>query len=221
MYPGDGALVLPLDLWRSPRHGDETVVTRCLGPTLDVGCGPGRMVHAVAANGVPALGIDISPLAVEQARARGASALRRDVFGPLPAVGRWHHVLLIDGNIGIGADPAALLRRCREFLQGDGTVLVELEPSRAGVSTGTLRLVADGVVSLPLPWARVGADAIGHVARSAGMYIVDRWTEGGRAFAELRVRWRRHPAAAKHHSAAAPKPAIPHSRACVPTWMDT
>ena len=31
--------------------------------------------------------------------------LRRDLFAPLPGEGRWHHVLLADGNIGIGGDP--------------------------------------------------------------------------------------------------------------------
>src|SRR4051812_28542855 len=81
-------LTLHFDLWRQPRPGDDTVVKRCSGPTLDVGCGPGRMAHAIAASGVPALGIDISDRAVAEARARGAPALHRDVFGNLPGAGR-------------------------------------------------------------------------------------------------------------------------------------
>ena len=43
-------------------------------------------------------------------RARGGSALLRDVFRTLPAEGRWRTLLLADGNIGIGADPVALLQ---------------------------------------------------------------------------------------------------------------
>ena len=86
------------------------MLARCEAPVLDVGCGPGRLVGALNARGVPALGIDISARAVEQARGRGAMALRRAVEQPVPAEGRWGTVLLADGNIGIGGDPAALLR---------------------------------------------------------------------------------------------------------------
>src|SRR5438874_160922 len=98
-------VILDVERWRVPRTGDDTVVRRCSGPTLDVGCGPGRIAHAIAAAGVPALGIDISSRMVNEARARGAAALRRDIFDDLPGVGRWHHAVLLDGNIGIAADP--------------------------------------------------------------------------------------------------------------------
>ena len=39
----------------------------------------------------------------------GGPALRRSVFDPLPGEGRWGTALLLDGNIGIGGDPRALL----------------------------------------------------------------------------------------------------------------
>ena len=35
--------------------------------------------------------------------------VRRDLFGALPGEGTWSHVLLADGNIGIGGDPVTLL----------------------------------------------------------------------------------------------------------------
>ena len=41
----------------------------------------------------------------------GGPALVRSVFETLPGEGRWDTVLLMDGNIGIGGDPAALLGR--------------------------------------------------------------------------------------------------------------
>ncbi|MGH3716011.1 MAG: methyltransferase domain-containing protein, partial [Micromonosporaceae bacterium] len=44
--------------------GDAGIVSRCLGPTLDVGCGPGRLAAAVSARGIPALGVDVSPAAI-------------------------------------------------------------------------------------------------------------------------------------------------------------
>ena len=66
--------------------------------------------------GQPALGIDISAEAVRQARRRGAPAMCRDVFEPVPGAGRWRTVLLADGNIGIGGDPAASCAAAVELL---------------------------------------------------------------------------------------------------------
>ncbi len=34
--------------------------------------------------------------------------VRRDVFGPLPGARTWGHVLLADGNIGIGGVPETM-----------------------------------------------------------------------------------------------------------------
>jgi SAM-dependent methyltransferase len=185
---GSSDLIQSFELWRRPRRGDSSVVTRCSGPTLDVGCGPGRMAHAVAAAGVPVLGIDVSRRAVAEARARGAAALRRDVFGELPAAGRWHHVLLLDGNIGIGGDPITLLTRCRQFIRDGGTILVEVEQPEVAVEHTTLRLVIDGHITKPVPWARVGVSAVRHIAAAAALDILDVWTSHGRAFAALRRR---------------------------------
>ena len=179
-------MILDVERWRVPRTGDDTVVRRCSGPTLDVGCGPGRIAHAIAAAGVPALGIDISPRMVNEARARGAAALRRDIFDDLPGVGRWHHTVLLDGNIGIAADPVALLRRCRDSLRDGGTLFVEVEPSRPPTMLTSLRLIIDGSVSAPVPWARVGVDAINDLATAAGLEVSEVWRCDARAFAELR-----------------------------------
>ena len=83
----------------------------CTGPTIDLGCGPGRLVARLVERGVPALGVDQSATAVGLARRSGAPALRRDVFEPLPGTGRWQTVLLADGNVGLGGDPWRVLRR--------------------------------------------------------------------------------------------------------------
>lgn len=75
----DGARVeLPLRRWLDPADDcDRLVLDRCDGPTLDVGCGPGRLTVALMDRGVDAVGVDISREAVRMARARGAHALRR------------------------------------------------------------------------------------------------------------------------------------------------
>ncbi|MGH3899265.1 MAG: methionine biosynthesis protein MetW [Pseudonocardiaceae bacterium] len=98
--------------WLAPADSEDGwLLDRCTGPTVDLGCGPGRLVAELAGRGVAALGVDHSHCAVRQCHSRGVLVLRRDVFAPLPGERRWHHVLLADGNIGIGGDPARLLRR--------------------------------------------------------------------------------------------------------------
>lgn len=49
---------------------------------IDIGCGPGRMVEAVAASGRRALGIDTSPRAAGEAAARGVAVLQRTASTP-------------------------------------------------------------------------------------------------------------------------------------------
>lgn len=165
--------------------GDDALLLRCTGPTLDVGCGPGRLVAALTRAGRPALGIDISAAAVRLARRRGAAVLRRDVFDPLPGTGRWHHVMLADGNIGIGGDPAALLRRVTRLIAADGDVLVELEPPGHGLRHERVRLRPGHADVAWFTWAWVGVDAIAQVALRAGLRVA--WTarHGHRWFARL------------------------------------
>src|SRR5687768_14659686 len=125
---GDGrSLALPTGRWLGePTPEEERVLDRAVGPVLDVGCGPGRHVLALKRRGVPALGVDVSPFAVRLARRRGAPAMEGSVFAALPGAGRWRSALLLDGNVGIGGDPAALLRRVAAVLSDDGRVLVEI-----------------------------------------------------------------------------------------------
>ncbi len=166
--------------------GDLSLLWRCAGPTLDVGCGPGRLAAALAARGVPALGIDVAPLAVRLSRQAGAVALRRDVFGRLPAEGRWVALLLADGNIGIGGDPVRLLRRAGQLLAPTGQVLVEVEPP--GTPTGPVRLRledATGRISKPFAWCLVSLDELAVLAPAAGLLVAGSWQSAGRHFAAL------------------------------------
>lgn len=166
--------------------GDAEALADASGPMLDVGCGPGRVVHAAIMAGHLALGIDVSRTAVDIAQEHGLPVLRRSVFHDLPAEGTWGTALLIDGNIGIGGDPEALLARCAELVRPDGgRVLVEThpDPSRDRAFDG---IVVDDLrrESLPFPWAEVGAIALRGHARRAGWHLVREWVTHGRAFAE-------------------------------------
>ena len=174
---------LPVDQWRHGRPGDDALLDRCAGPALDVGSGPGRLTVALAERGIPALGIDVTPYAVEMTRAAGGMALLRDVFDRVPGAGRWRTVLLADGNIGIGGDPPALLRRVAALLGPGGRAVVELEPG-AG-RTEWIRLRDERQVSEWFRWARVGTGAIAGHADAAGLAVQDTWTEASRWFADL------------------------------------
>ena len=159
---------------------------RCRGRTIDLGCGPGRLVEGLTLIGVPALGIDISPEAIRQARRRGGLAILRDVFAPVPGEGRWDSALLADGNIGIGGDPDRLLARVRQIVRPGGRVVVELDAEGTDVEHHRWRLHVDGRLTPVFEWALVGVDAIERVARGAGFTVEELTSASDRHVAVLR-----------------------------------
>ena len=185
---GDAAVVvryrdgrtLPLDVarWHGPARGaDDSLLGRVSGSALDIGCGPGRLVAALADRGVTALGIDIAPTAVGLTRLAGGRALQLSVFDDIPDAGRWDVAVLADGNIGIGGDPLRLLRRVAELLTATGRVLVELDAPQSGARSELVRLEdSAGRAGAWFPWAHVGADAIAPLAAAAGLQVVEEWT---------------------------------------------
>jgi SAM-dependent methyltransferase len=172
--------------WFEPIAGDESILARCTGPTLDVGSGPGRLTVALARRGVPALGIDITPHAVHLARRAGGFALLCDVFDTVPGSGRWATVLLADGNIGIGGDPVTLLCRARELVRPGGDVVAEVDPPGMTSRVDRVRLRRGGVLGEWFGWAVVSVTDIERVAMAGGFTTVGQWQEAGRWFASLR-----------------------------------
>ncbi|MFG2404880.1 class I SAM-dependent methyltransferase [Streptomyces brevispora] len=189
----DGWL-LPLDVERwcaGADAADLSALHRCEGPVLDIGCGPGRLVAALAARGHRALGIDVSEAAVARTQRLGGSALHRSVFEPLPGEGRWGTVLLVDGNIGIGGDPRRLLHRTASVLAPGGLLIAETAPQdideRVRVQLDDGRAVgARPAPAAPFPWARLGTPALLRHARPLGWLTADQWESDGRPFVALR-----------------------------------
>lgn len=184
----DGRLEpLPLARWLGPAdEADAALLARVEGSALDIGCGPGRHVAALQAGGHPCLGIDLSPVAVQITRGRGADAILGSVFEHVPDAGGWGTALLLDGNIGIGGEPAGLLARARELLAPGGAVLAELDPPGAWSGITRVRLEAPGAVSEWFPWAQVGIDTVSGVAAEAGLELDWTMCSGKRWFAALR-----------------------------------
>ncbi|MFD0690203.1 class I SAM-dependent methyltransferase [Actinomadura fibrosa] len=177
---------LPVRDWLALRPGDGGLLDRCGGPTLDVGSGPGRLTVALAGRGVPVLGIDVAPYAVALTVAAGGPALCRDVFGRVPGDGRWDTVLLADGNIGIGGDPVALLRRVLALAAPGGRVLVEVDPPGGGARTVPMRLRSLRSVGEWFTWAHVPVDAVAGLAAGCAATVTEMWEEAGRWFVALR-----------------------------------
>ncbi|MCH9710879.1 MAG: class I SAM-dependent methyltransferase [Actinomycetia bacterium] len=180
---------LPVRSWLGGRGADarfdHAVVDMCEGPTIDLGCGPGRLVAHLVQRGVPALGVDLSATAVNLARSSGAPALRRDVFEPLPGAGRWRTVLLADGNVGLGGDPSRVLRRAAELLCRGGQCVAEFDATTTGVDVSWVRLESSKTVGPWFRWASVGIDSVPALAADVGLAVSGVHRIGKRVVASL------------------------------------
>jgi SAM-dependent methyltransferase len=180
---------LPVRRWLGGRHADarfdKAVLELCDGPTIDLGCGPGRLVAELIRRGVPALGVDQSATAVGLARRSGAPALCRDVFGPLPAVGRWRTVLLADGNIGLGGDPLRVLKRATDLLGRGGHCIAEFDAMARGVHHCWVRLESSRTIGPWFRWASVGIDCAAEMAEKASLTLTEIHPIGNRVVASL------------------------------------
>ncbi len=183
---GDDPQPLPMSDWTREADGhDHELLAHCVGPTLDIGCGPGRLSARLAALGHVVLGIDVVHEAVRQTRDRGVSAIVRDVYDSLPGEGRWRTALLADGNVGIGGDPVALLTRVRELLDPRGRVVVELAAPGQGHHSAWAELHCGDARSRPFKWSVVGVDAIERLAEAAGLKVSSTHSFGHRWCAVL------------------------------------
>ena len=180
-------IVMDVDLWSADANTtDLALLSAVSGPVLDIGCGPGRMVRGAMNLGLDVLGIDVSPAAIELARAGGLPVLLGSVFESVPNEGRWQTVLLVDGNIGIGGDVAALLTRCRELLRPTGEVVLELHSDASTDRAYTATLIdSDGGCSAQFPWAEVGLDRIAQLAPRHRLALREFWVSEGRSFCRL------------------------------------
>ncbi|MFD5892285.1 class I SAM-dependent methyltransferase [Streptomyces sp. NPDC060334] len=182
----------PLDVARwsgGADRADHAVLERCKGRVLDVGCGAGRLVEALARRGHTVLGIDVSPAAVISTACRGGRARSGSVFAPVQDEGSWDTALLIDGNIGIGGDPRRFLRRLHDLVRPAGLLLVETSAREVDERRRVAIHVGRRPVSPVFPWATVGTRALVRHGRLSGWAPVEQWTSllGERHFAVLRA----------------------------------
>jgi SAM-dependent methyltransferase len=168
-----------------PGAAERRALARVVGPALDIGCGPGRHVVALAELGVAALGIDITAPAIRHARSAGATVIERCVFERVPGAGRWRSALLLDGNIGIGGDPVALLRRAHDLLAPDGHALVETTGPGEDAHDRRVRFEISGWSGPWFGWATVDAAGLHGFAGRSGFTVAEQWCDDDRWFAWL------------------------------------
>jgi SAM-dependent methyltransferase len=175
--------------WHGELGGAERELLRSVrGAALDIGCGPGRIAAALVRSGRHALGIDTAPAAVAATRRRGAPAFRASVFDRIPGEGSWGSALLVDGNIGIGGDPVALLQRTGCLVSADGLILVEVGAPGSGSTDLEVRVEHDGRVGPWFPWSRLAVEDLAGAAGAAGLLVERTWAHSGRWFAHLAAR---------------------------------
>ncbi|HEX5145973.1 MAG TPA: class I SAM-dependent methyltransferase, partial [Conexibacter sp.] len=117
---------------------------------LDAGCGFGRTVGVLAEMGFDAVGVDISPAVIAEARKRnpGPGYLVHDLTQPLPGeVERFDAVVNVYSSFGYGAtveDDAAVLRTWHGALKPGGALVMELSDiERSQARLGPLGTVVD------------------------------------------------------------------------------
>lgn len=108
-------------------------IGRCI---LDVGCGNGAFLAEAAQCGYEAMGVDISPAAVQMCRARGLAAQAGD-FLRLDLDSAWDFVTMWDVIEHLPHPPAFVQRAC-ELLKPGGYLIVKTPEVKAL----TFRLVA-------------------------------------------------------------------------------
>ena len=166
----DCGLTIDLDITRfrdEPSRAERRLLKMLDGPVLDVGCGPGRAAAFLRDHGVAALGLDISAALVDLARKNGALCVHQSIFDTVPFEGRWHEVLLLDGNIGIGGDPTKMLERLARIVRPNGRAFIEV------ASSGPTRQVVvrehrGGKTGEPFAWAVVSIDGIDDLLAGTG-----------------------------------------------------
>jgi SAM-dependent methyltransferase len=186
----DGRVLdLPVERWFGPADAaEQRALDHAVGPALDIGCGPGRHLVALAERRVFSLGIDVSSLFLDVARRRGVNVLERSVFGRVPGVGRWRSALLFDGNIGIGGDPEVLLRRIAELLRDDGRIVVEIELHDDTDEVLLVRAESARGAGPWFQWTTVGPRRLCAIAQQLGLTVDELWCDDGRGFARLDLR---------------------------------
>ena len=124
-----------------------------LGPgdrLLEVGSGPGVAIAAAAGRGAHVVGVDRSPVMIEQARHRNRQAVRHGQVelhaAPverLPDLGAPFDAALAVNTLGFWTDPVAVLSTIAGKLRPGGTIAVVSQPRSKGATAEHTRAAGE------------------------------------------------------------------------------
>lgn len=198
-----------------PFDHEADLLRRTEGPVLDVGCGAGRMLLWLQQRGMAAVGIDVSPGAVEVCRTRGCADVRlidvmearADALGE----GAFRTAVVFGNNIGIGGTiegARELLWRLARAVAPSGHLLVAglditqtAEPQHlayhrrnraAGRPRGeiVMRFEYEGGVGSWVRWFHPEPEELERIALEAGWTIVEIGSAAGPFLAAVLQRQR-------------------------------
>jgi SAM-dependent methyltransferase len=124
---------------------------------IELGCGPGVAIAALAARAVrgSVVGVDHSEVMIRQAGRRNRAAVRagrvRLIHTPVerlpPGEGPFDAALAVN-TVGMWPDPAARLRELAQLLRPGGRVALVSQPRRPGATAATSAAAADELAAL-------------------------------------------------------------------------
>jgi SAM-dependent methyltransferase len=104
----------------------DAVLSRSPSTALDIGCGEGWLVRALSSHGIDAIGIDVVPALVEQARQAGGGTFRVSSYERLVAERATKVDVAIANFSLIGKEPVEqLLRGIPALLAPGGAFLIQ------------------------------------------------------------------------------------------------
>ena len=110
-------------------HEREALERHAHGRILDIGCNAGRHALFLQEHALEVVGVDVSPLAIAVAKARGLKKAEVLSIDELPAdLGTFDTILMLGNNFGLFANAAKarrLLRRFKAFARPGATLIVE------------------------------------------------------------------------------------------------
>jgi ubiquinone/menaquinone biosynthesis C-methylase UbiE len=124
---------------------------------IELGCGPGVAVAALATRAIRGLvvGVDHSQVMIRQARRRNRAAIKagqvRLIHAPVESLvindGQFDAALAVN-TVGMWPEPTARLRELARLLRPGGRIALVSQPRRPGATAATSQAVADELAGL-------------------------------------------------------------------------